>query len=293
MNGTIIKGIGGFYYVLQNDGEIFSCRARGKFRKDGITPVVGDSVVIDAVDNVKKEGYVTEILPRKNFFIRPPVSNIDTLLVTFAVKEPDPNIELIDKLTVSAMLQKVNCTICINKCELDRTFAHTLANEYRLAGFKVIVCSAVTGEGVDDLKELLCGKITALAGNSGVGKSSILNAMGEDFALKTGVISDKIKRGKHTTRHVELFPLSFSGFVFDTPGFGSFEIEKMKASELDSLFPEIYENAHSCRFPGCSHISEPDCSVKAALECGKIGQNRYKSYCSMYGQLKDIKDWQL
>ena len=293
MNGTIIKGIGGFYYVKTPDGSVFSCRARGKFRKDGITPVVGDSVTIDITDNIKKEGYVTEILPRKNYFFRPPVSNIDTLLVTFAAAEPDPAPELIDKLTVTAVYQNVRCAVCINKSELNPERAESLAEEYRLAGFDVLVCSAKLSEGISELKDLLKGKITALAGSSGVGKSSLLNAMGESFSLKTGSVSDKIKRGKHTTRHVELFPLSFGGFVFDTPGFGSFEIEKMKATELERLFPKIEKNSGSCRFPGCSHITEPDCSVKEALKEGKIGKNRYESYCSLFASLKDIKDWEL
>ena len=293
MNGTIIKGIGGFYYVKCEDGEIYSCRARGRFRKDGQTPVVGDVATIDVTDSAKKEGYVKEILPRKNAFFRPPVSNIDMLLVTFSISEPEPVLELIDKLTVTAVAQNVSCAICINKAELNHEKAVSMAEEYHLAGFPVVICSAVTGEGVDDLKKLLADKTTALAGNSGVGKSSLLNAMGESFSLKTGSVSDKIKRGKHTTRHTELFPLSFGGFVFDTPGFGSFEIEKMKAERLSSLFPEIDKHSHGCRFPGCSHITEPDCSVKEALSNGKIGQNRYKSYCTLFEALKDVKDWQL
>lgn len=288
-----MKGIGGFYYVKAEDETVYSCRARGRFRKEGITPVVGDNVTIEVTDFKKNEGYVTEILPRRNVFFRPPVSNIDQLLVTFAAKEPDPALELIDKLTVTAMAQGVSCAICINKTELHRDYAASLAEEYRLAGFPVILCSAVTKEGVDDLKALLSKKTTALAGSSGVGKSSLLNAMGESFTLKTGVVSDKIKRGKHTTRHTELFPLSFGGFVFDTPGFGSFEIEKMMAQDLKDLFPEIKRNETHCRFPGCSHITEPDCSVKEALLAGKIGKHRYESYCALYQSLKDIKDWQI
>lgn len=293
MHGTITKGIGGFYYVKAEDGLVYSCRARGKFRKDGITPVVGDNVQIDVTDSSKKEGYVTEIFPRKNVFFRPPVSNIDQLLVTFAAKEPEPALELIDKLTVTAVAQGVTCAICINKTELDREFAASIAEEYRLAGFPVLLCSALEKEGIDELKSLLQGKTTALAGSSGVGKSSLLNAMGENFTLKTGIVSDKIKRGKHTTRHTELFPLSFGGFVFDTPGFGSFEVEKMMAQDISALFPEIAAHEGDCRFPGCSHIKEPDCSVKEALLGGKIGTHRYESYCALYQTLKDIKDWQL
>ncbi len=293
LNGTIMKGIGGFYYVKCDDNVIYACRARGKFRKDGLIPVVGDKVRIDVTDTAKKEGYVTEIYPRTNSFFRPPVSNIDTLLITFAAKDPEPAPELIDKLTVTAVAQNVSCAICINKSELDRKKAETMAEEYRLAGFPVLICSAKKQEGIEELKELLHNKITGLAGSSGVGKSSLLNAMGENFRLETGSVSDKIKRGKHTTRHTELFPLSFGGFVFDTPGFGSFELEKRKAQDLAHLFPEIEANEGGCRFPGCCHISEPDCSVKAALENGKIGKNRYESYCTLYQTLKDIKDWQI
>lgn len=293
INGTIMKGIGGFYYVKCENKTIYSCRARGKFRKDGLVPVVGDTVKIDVTDTEKQEGYVTEILPRKNVFFRPPVSNIDLLLVTFAAKDPEPALDFIDKLTVTAIAQGVSCAICINKSDLDPKTAENLAAEYRLAGFPVLICSAREGEGIQDLKALLKDRITALAGSSGVGKSSLLNAMGENFVLETGSVSNKIKRGKHTTRHTELFPLSFGGFVFDTPGFGSFEVEKRKAQDLVALFPEIDAHADHCRFPGCSHISEPDCSVKEALCQGKIGKNRYKSYCSLYETLKDVKDWQI
>lgn len=293
MQGTIMKGIGGFYYVKCENGSVYSCRARGKFRKEGLIPVVGDFVEIDVTDPEKQEGYVTEIFPRSNAFFRPPVSNIDMLLVTFAAKDPEPAPDLIDKLTVTAVAQNVACAVCINKIELDREKAALLATEYRLAGFPVLLCSAATGEGINDLKALLKDKITALAGSSGVGKSSLLNAMGESFSLKTGSVSDKIKRGKHTTRHTELFPLSFGGFVFDTPGFGSFDVEKRMAQELADLFPEMKEHSGRCRFPGCSHIAEPDCSVKEALARGEIGKNRYNSYCTLYELLKDVKDWQI
>ena len=293
MTGIIIKGIGGFYYVKCENNQIFSCRARGKFRKDGQTPTVGDRVEIEVTDTKKCEGYVTQIATRKNCFFRPPVSNIDMLLVTFSVSSPAPALELIDKLTVTAVAQGVACGICINKIELDRKAASLFAKEYVQAGFPVVQCSAKTSEGVDSLKALLKDKVTALAGSSGVGKSSLLNAIGEQFCLKTGAVSDKIQRGKHTTRHTELFPLSFGGFVFDTPGFGSFEVEKMMAQELSSLFPEMKKHAVSCRFSGCSHLTEPDCAVKEALARGEIGQNRYNSYCALYNELKDIKNWQL
>ena len=291
LKGTIIKGIGGFYYVKCDDG-IYSCRARGKFRKESLTPIVGDIAHIEVTDKGKKEGYVIEILPRKNELFRPQVSNIDLLLITFATQNPEPSLALIDKLTVTAEARGIPVAICINKCDLNPEKAEEYAKIYTTAGFLVLVLSAETGENVEALKDLLKGKTTALAGSSGVGKSSLLNAIGESFNLKTGGVSDKIQRGKHTTRHTELFPLSFGGFVFDTPGFGSFEIENISYRDLPSLFPEIKAFEGGCRFTGCSHIKEPDCSVKDALSEGKIPQSRYDSYTELYEELKKIKEWQ-
>ena len=290
IKGTIIKGIGGFYYV-KSDDSIYSCRARGKFRKDSQTPIVGDLAEIEVTDNVKKEGYVVNILPRKNELFRPLVSNIDQLLITFAVISPAPSLQLIDKLTVTAAKRNIPTAICINKCDLNPEAAKEYEEIYTLAGFPVLTVSALMSENVDKLKKLLKNKTTALAGNSGVGKSSLLNAIGEDFSLATGDISDKIKRGKHTTRHTELFPLSFGGFVFDTPGFGSYELEDITFDELPSLFPEISKYEGNCRFTQCSHIKEPDCSVKQALNDGKIAQSRYESYTALYEELKKIKKW--
>lgn len=291
LEGKIIKGIGGFYYVSTTDG-VFSCRARGKFRKESQTPIVGDMAEIEITDKEKKEGYVVKILPRKNALIRPQVSNIDQLLITFAAASPEPSLHLIDKLTVTALHRNIPCAICINKSDLNEACAEEYKEIYESAGFKVIVCSAETGENTDRLKELLKDKTTALAGSSGVGKSSLLNSIGESFKLKTGNVSDKIQRGKHTTRHTELFPLSFGGFVLDTPGFGSFDIFDIKYYELTSLFPEIERYEGNCRFQGCAHIKEPDCSVKDALSTGKIAMSRYESYCQLYEQLKQIKEWE-
>lgn len=291
IQGTIIKGIGGFYYI-KTDDSIYSCRARGKFRKESLTPIVGDMVRIEVTDSEKKEGYVTEILPRKNELFRPQVSNIDLLLITFATESPEPSTELVDKLTVTAAAKNIPCAVCINKCDLNPKKAEEYANIYQAAGYAVLCVSAETGKNLEELRALLCGKTTALAGNSGVGKSSLLNALGESFSLKTGDVSDKIRRGKHTTRHTELFPLSFGGFVFDTPGFGSYELENISYKDLPGLFPEINAHEGGCRFTGCSHIKEPDCSVKAALSEGKIPQSRYDSYCELYQELKKIKEWQ-
>ncbi len=291
ITGTIIKGIGGFYYVKTNEC-IYSCRARGKFRKESLTPMVGDVAEIEVTDNIKKEGYVVKILPRKNQLFRPQVSNIDLLLITFAAESPVPSLQLIDKLTITAASRNIPCTICVNKCDLNPDVAEKYAQIYRLAGFSVLTVSAKTGENIDALKVLLTDKTTALAGSSGVGKSSLLNAIGENYGLVTGQVSEKIQRGKHTTRHTELFPLSFGGFVFDTPGFGSFEIENISFRDLAELFPEIKRYEGNCRFSGCSHIKEPDCSVKAAFAEGKISHSRYESYVNFYEELKKIKDWQ-
>lgn len=291
LEGKIIKGIGGFYYVSTPDG-VFSCRARGKFRKESQTPIVGDVAEIEVTDNEKKEGYVVKIFPRKNALIRPQVSNIDQLLVTFAALSPEPSLHLIDKLTVTALHRNIPCAICINKADLSEEKAEEYKNIYEAAGFSVIVCSAETGKNTDQLIDLLKDKTTALAGSSGVGKSSLLNSIGESLNLKTGNVSDKIQRGKHTTRHTELFPLSFGGYVLDTPGFGSFDLFDIKYHELSSLFPEIERFEGGCRFQGCAHIKEPDCSVKEALGQGKIHESRYESYCQLYEQLKQIKDWE-
>ncbi len=291
IKGTIIKGIGGFYYV-KTDDCVYSCRARGKFRNQSTTPMVGDTAEIEVTDDIKKEGYVVNILPRKNQLFRPLVSNIDQLLITFAAESPAPSLALIDKLTITALSKEIPCAICINKCDLNGDLARKYAKIYELAGFPVLTVSAETGENVDAVKELLKNKTTALAGSSGVGKSSLLNAIGESFTLATGQVSDKIQRGKHTTRHTELFPLSFGGFVFDTPGFGSFEVEDITYRDLATLFPEIKKSEGGCRFTGCSHIKEPDCSVKEAVKNGEISPSRYESYVFLYEELKKIKDWQ-
>ncbi len=291
LEGKIIKGIGGFYYVKTVDG-IYSCRARGKFRNKSLTPMVGDIVNIDVTDTEKREGYVVDIHERINELFRPLVSNIDLLLVTFAVESPNPSFGLIDKLIVTAESRNIPVAVCINKCDLDEEKAREYARNYELSGYPVIMCSAETGKNTDALRQLLRDKTTALAGNSGVGKSSLLNAIGESFNLKTGSVSEKIQRGKHTTRHTELFPLSFGGYVLDTPGFGSYEIDRISYKDLPSLFPEISRHEGGCRFTGCSHIKEPDCSVKDALFAGKISKSRYESFCELYEQLKQIKEWE-
>ncbi len=287
LKGTIIKGIGGFYYVDTEIGVI-ECRARGKFRKNDVLPMVGDKVIVETSDKV--QGSVKEIEQRVNFLVRPAVSNIDNLLIVAAITNPAPDTALIDKMLVIAAKKGIRGALCINKIDLDKTSeAQKLKDCYEKAGYRVFITSAEKGEGVEELREALAGKITAFAGLSGVGKSSILTIItGKE--LETGDTS-RIERGKHTTRHVELMKLD-NGYVFDTPGFSQLEVDDIKASELGEYFPEINVFEGQCRFRGCSHVSEPDCAVKNALEEGRLAQSRYDSYVKMYEKLKLIKDWE-
>ena len=286
MNGIIIKGIGGFYYIKAADGCIYECKARGRFRKDGITPIIGDNVEIEISG---KKGSITRILERKNALVRPAVANIDTLVIISAAASPDPNMTLLDKLTVSALSNDIEPVICVNKTDLAD--GNYIADAYKSAGFKTFMLSAEQGEGIDALMPVLKDKVTAFAGLSGVGKSTLLNRItGGD--LRVGDVSEKIQRGRHTTRHVELFELDGGGFVLDTPGFSSFELYGVKADELWEYFPEMADMALKCRFRGCSHISEPDCAVKAKLEAGEIAKSRYDSYVELYNTRKEIKDWE-
>lgn len=288
MTGVITKGIGGFYYV-QTEAGLIECRARGKFRKMNISPQVGDNVEIKLSENEALKGSIEEIFPRKNIFIRPPVANIDSIVITFSVVNPEPNLVLVDKLTTAAVSMNVDCVICINKIDLDREKAAEYKDTYEKAGFKVILASSLENIGTDLFKNVLKDKVSALAGNSGVGKSSLINTIDKTLNLKTGDLSHKIQRGRHTTRHTELFPLSFGGFVLDTPGFSSFDISLITQENPAALFPEIAKYADDCRFTGCSHISEPECAVKKALEEGKIAKSRYESYVALSEELRNMK----
>lgn len=280
--GIIIKGIGGFYYIKAEDGNVYECKARGVFRKKKITPMVGDKVTIE-------DGSITEIEDRTSVMIRPPVANIDLLLIVVAVSSPDPNLFLIDKLSVYAKRQGIDVCICINKTDLKSE--EDLRLVYEKAGFRVISVSALKESNTEELKSLLSGRITAFCGLSGVGKSSLLNSV-LDVSMETGTLSERIMRGKHTTRHVELLELENGGYVFDTPGFSSLELTEitdMEASELSVYFPEFPDD--ECRFKGCAHINEPDCRVKQMVENGEISQSRYDNYKEMYNILKNRKVW--
>lgn len=280
--GIIIKGIGGFYYVKTAEKEIIECKARGVFRKKKITPMVGDRVEV-------LENNIDKIEERKNFMIRPPVANIDLLLVVVAACSPDPNLFLIDKLLTYAGILNIDAALCINKTDLKN--GDELAEIYRSSGYKVICVSGETGDNTEELKELLKDRITAFCGLSGVGKSTLLNIISDsEEEIKTGDLSQKIMRGKHTTRHVELLELKDGGYVFDTPGFSSLELTEItdiEAEELFEYFPEFVKD--ECRFKTCVHINEPDCRVKEMVENGEISSSRYENYKEMYNILKNKK----
>ena len=280
MTGTIIKTLSGFYYVSCADG-VFECRARGKFRLDGTSPLVGDRVSITADANGK--GTVDEVFERKNFFIRPAVANVDALVFVAANTNPVTDPFLIDRVSVIAHSAGCELIVCLNKADLDP--ADELYAIYTASGFKTVRTSAATGEGIEELQVLLKGKITALTGNSGVGKSSLLNRIVPELGLAVGEVSEKLGRGRHTTRHVELFTIGEGSFVADTPGFASFDITMMqsvKRQELQYEFPEIGGLSDRCRFNDCVHQNEPGCAVKEALGEGRICRSRYESYKKLY-----------
>lgn len=286
INGTIIKGIGGFYYVKAAD-KIIECKARGIFRKENITPLVGDSVTVKL--NTPENGVIDEIAPRKNSLVRPPVANISQVAVVFATENPKPNLLIIDKFIAACEESGLDILICINKTDLQS--GDDYVKIYENAGFDVLTLSASTGLNIDLLKEKLSDKITVFAGNSGVGKSSLLNAVFGDEIFKTGEVSEKVERGRHTTRHSELLPLPFGGYIIDTPGFSSFDIAKIEASDLHLYFREFGNVEESCKFPDCSHTVEKGCAVLDAVKSGEISPTRHENYTYLYNELKSIKKW--
>ena len=283
--GTIIKGIGGFYYVKAS-GRVYECKARGVFRKQKITPMIGDKVEIELSG---EKGSIAGILPRSSFLVRPPVANVDTMMLVVAAASPEPNLFLIDKMLVNAEINHIEPAVCINKTDIARR--DDIADIYSRAGYRVFFVSAENKDGLVELTDYLKGKTTAFAGLSGVGKSSLLSIITED-SLETGSVSEKIQRGKHTTRHVELFELKSGGFVLDTPGFSSLEVEGIKAEDLWQYFPEMSDSQNKCRFRGCSHINEPDCFVKEKVTSGEMAASRYESYVQLYNKLKSVKEWE-
>ena len=290
MQGKIIKGIAGFYYVHVVHSGIYECKAKGAFRNKKVKPLVGDNVEIDIISQEDYKGNIIEILERTNELIRPAVANIDQSLVVFAVKRPDPNINLLDRFLVMMERQDIPVIICFNKCDMaDDNELLQLKNIYVNSGYHVIFTSTLNGTGVDDVKRLLEGKTTAFAGPSGVGKSSMLNAIIPNANSETGDISEKIGRGKNTTRHTEIFNLGEDTYIMDTPGFTSLFTNDFDKEYLKDYFPEFRKYEGKCRFNGCIHENEPDCKVKEALSEGKISQKRYDNYIQMLQEIKNRK----
>ena len=288
--GVIYKALSGFYYVRAEGGSV-ECRARGRFRRDGESPLVGDRVEYSL--DPQGKGRVDRILPRKNAFVRPAVANIDLLVAVASEVEPVTDPFLIDRVTAIAEHNGCEVCICVNKC--DAFDSHRLRDIYAATPYTVIETSAVTGEGLDALAECLRGRLCAFSGNSGVGKSSIMNALEPSLGLKTGEVSEKLGRGRHTTRHVEIFPVA-GGWCADTPGFASFDVEEMPPipkDELAGTFPEFGPYFGRCRFDDCAHIKEPGCAVREAVEAGEISRSRYASYLRLYEISAKYKDWEL
>lgn len=290
MQGKIIKGIGGFYYVHTPEHGIYECRAKGIFRKEKVKPLVGDQVSMDVIDQGEHTGNVTEILPRKNQLIRPAVANIDQALVIFAAVSPKPNFNLLDRFLVTMEYQQVDTVICFNKCDLaTEEEKKALVDIYGQSGHKVLLTSAKTGLGREALGQILRDCTTAVAGPSGVGKSSLINSLQTEIQMETGSISEKIERGKHTTRHSQLICIAEGTYIMDTPGFSTLYLEQLEKEELSRYFAEFASYEGECRFLGCSHSHEPDCGVKAALERGEISRSRYENYVQLYKELAEKK----
>lgn len=291
MQGKIIKGIAGFYYV-DTDAGLIQCKAKGIFRKDGQKPLVGDEVEMELTDEVDLEGNIVRLLPRKSELIRPAAANIDQALLIFAITKPSPNYNLLDRFLITMARQKIPCILCFNKCDMasDKE-RQELLGHYGDCGCRILFVSALKQQGLEKVRECLLGKTTVVAGPSGVGKSTLVNALYPDAHMETGEISRKIERGKHTTRHAQLFPLGENTYICDTPGFTSLSLGEMDKEELAGYYPEFAAYEQDCRFGGCSHIGETVCGVKQALSHGKISRIRYENYVLLYEELKNRKKY--
>ena len=291
IDGIIKKGIGGFYYVEAADGIIYECKARGVFRKEKITPLAGDKVEISVDENNKNS--IDKIYERRNMFKRPPIANVDKLVIVSSVCDPRPNLLIIDRLTAVAVYKNVEPIIVFTKNDLQS--ADEYIEIYKNAGFKTFAVSNETGEGISEVKAVIENGVCVFTGNSGVGKSSLINRMYPDFALETGEISKKLGRGRHTTRHVELLKIN-NGYIADTPGFSSLDFETndlIKKDELAFCFPDFSDYIDSCKFSTCAHVNDKGCRLIEAVNNGDVMRSRHESYVTMYNEVKDIKDWQL
>lgn len=287
--GLITKAIAGFYYV--QDGDVVrQCRARGVFKKQGINPLVGDRVVYTAIGG--QEGVVEELLPRKNELVRPPLANIDQCVLTFSVKEPDFNPKLLDRMLVQVERESLPAVIVLTKVDLlaDKEQADRFLHPYRDMGYQAEWVSTKSGEGVEQVRALLAGKLSGLSGNSGVGKSTLLNTLSPGLNLSIGEISQKLGRGKHTTRHSEIFRIFEDTFVIDTPGFATLEFAGMEPPILAQCFRDIWDLSHDCKYRGCLHQGEDGCAVRAGAEAGKMSPARYAHYLEFLGDLKEAKE---
>lgn len=290
MQGKIIRGIAGFYYVHVPEIGVLECKAKGIFRNRGEKPLVGDNVSVELLERSEMLGNITAILERENALIRPAVANVDQALVIFAASFPKPNFNLLDRFLLMMNMQGITTGICFNKTDTaEQNEIDQMIWDYRNSGAEIYLTSTIQGDGLEELRQGLMDRTTVLAGPSGVGKSSVLNAIFPDAKMETGEISEKIKRGKHTTRHSELFSLGGNTYVMDTPGFTSLGLPDMEKEELREYYTEFEEYRDSCRFLGCVHINEPDCALKEAVEQGVVSRLRYENYKILFEELKDKK----
>ncbi len=290
MKGKIIKGIAGFYYVYVVESGLYECKAKGIFRKEKIKPLVGDEVEIEVLDEAEKTGNIERILPRRNELIRPAVANIDQALVIFAMADPKPHFNLLDRFLVMMERKGIPVVLCFNKKDIaEPEEAGELKEIYGICGYPLLLASVLKEENIEEIRNKLRGKTTVVAGPSGVGKSSLINLLQPEARMETGSISRKIARGKHTTRHSELIYLEEGSYIMDTPGFSALYVNDFEKEELRLYFREFALFEGDCRFNGCSHVHEPECAVKKAVEEGKIHRSRYENYLEMYRELKDKK----
>ncbi|MBQ8184723.1 MAG: ribosome small subunit-dependent GTPase A [Lachnospiraceae bacterium] len=291
VQGKIVKGIAGFYYVHVAGSGLYECKAKGIFRNQSIKPLVGDDVEITVLDEEAGLGNLTEILPRRNALVRPAVANVDQALVIFAAAKPKPNLNLLDRFLIMMERQQVQTLICFNKKDMvSEEEVQKLREIYEPCGYEILFTSALEEDGIQEIEKHLAGKTTVVAGPSGVGKSSLINLLQPWTQMETGAISEKIERGRHTTRHSELFVVE-GGYICDTPGFSSLYITDFEKEELQEYFPEFEEYRECCRFQGCQHVKEPGCMVKEALAKGKISRSRYENYVNLYEELKQRRKY--
>lgn len=290
MTGKIIKGIAGFYYVHVEGKGIYECRAKGIFRNEKIKPLVGDNVEMEVLDEKDMEGNILEILPRRSLLIRPAVANVDQALIIFAIVKPDPNFNLLDRFLIRMERQNLPTIICFNKQDIaSEEEKGSLRQSYESCGYQVLFVSALENDGLEQVRELLEGKTTTVAGPSGVGKSSLINCLSPTAHMETGEISRKIGRGRHTTRHSEIIALGKGTYIVDTPGFTSLDISEITKEQLGQYYPEFARYEPYCRFSGCAHLNEPSCGVKDAVADGKISRVRYENYKVLYQELKEVR----